>query len=303
MFRNVSFFRLDGAWPDSEKTVSEKLERSAFKPCGPLTERSSGWVPIDPDSSDNLARRVNGADLIRLRSQSRVLPAAAIREELELRTEEYRERMNEKPSAREKRRLKAEVRDELLPKAMVKSDRIMGYVDLKEKLLGIDTAQSAATERFLLHLRAPFDTVRFSPLQFERPVGELLKKIFFGNAPSQFALGRECRMQDPADKRAVVRWSDFDLADKSIRDHVADGMRLTQLAIVYDNVLSCVLDENGVIRKLRFLGADDDTDVEGDPLTRMDAAFVLLTGTLRHMLADMKKLLGAYAANPDPRES
>jgi recombination associated protein RdgC len=128
MFRNARFFRLDGDWPDSEDAVSEKLQRSAFEPCGPLTERRSGWVPIDAESSDSLARRVNGADLIKLRSQSRVLPAAAIREELEKRIEEYQERMQEKPGAREMRRLKAETRDELLPKAMLKSDRIHGYV-------------------------------------------------------------------------------------------------------------------------------------------------------------------------------
>jgi recombination associated protein RdgC len=295
MFRNVQFFRLDGDWPESEDAVSQKLELSAFKPCGPLTERSSGWIPIDADSSDNLARRVNGADLIKLRSQSRVLPASAINEELEMRIEEYHARMNEKPNGREKRRLKAETRDELLPKAMLKSDRIQGYIDIKEKVLGIDAGQNAATERFLLHLRKPFDQVTINPLQFDRPVGELLNKIFFGSAPSQFALGNECRMQDAADVRSIVRWSDFDLSDQAIKEHVVNGMRLTHLAIVYDNLLSCVLDEDGVIRKMRFLGADDEGDDDGDLLTRMDAEFVLMTGTLRHMLADMKKLLGGYA--------
>ena len=63
-----------------------------------------------------LARRLNGADLIRLRSQSRVLPPSVINEELEARIEDYRKRMKEDPSPREKRRLKAERRDELLPK-------------------------------------------------------------------------------------------------------------------------------------------------------------------------------------------
>ena len=295
MFRNARLFHLDGNWPESEDAVSEQLKRSAFKPCGPLTERSSGWIPVDADSNQLLARRVNGADLIKLRSQSRVLPASAINEELETRIEEYRERMNEKPSAREKRRLKAETRDELLPKSMLKSDRIMGYIDVKEKVLCIDAGQNAAAERFLLHLRAPFDQVTMNPLQFNRPVGELLNKIFFGSAPSQFAVGRECRMQDAADVRSIVRWSDFDLSDKTIKEHVANGMRLTHLAIVYDNLLSCVLDEEGVIRKMRFLGADDEGDDDGDPLTRMDAEFVLMTGTLRHLLADMKKLLGGYA--------
>ena len=291
MFRNVRFFHLDGDWPDSEEAVSRQLQQSAFEPCGPLTERRSGWEPIDAGSSDSLARRVNGADLLKLRSQSRVLPAAVINEELEKRIEEYQARMNEKPPAREKRRLKAETRDELLPKAMVKSDRIRGFVDPKQKLLGIDAAQNAAAERFLLHLRKPFDDVTFKPLKFGRPVEELLHKIFFGSAPPQFALGRECRMQDPAEPRSTVRWADFDLNDKTIKDHVANGMRLTHLAIVYDNILGCVLDEDGVVTKMRFLGADDDGDDDNDPLARMDAEFVLMTGTLRHMLADIKKLL------------
>ena len=291
MFRNVRFFHLDGDWPDSEEAVSRQLEKSAFEPCGPLTDRRSGWEPIDAESSDSLARSVNGADLLKLRSQSRVLPAAVINEELDKRIEEYQARMNEKPPAREKRRLKAETRDELLPKAMLKSDRIRGFVDPRQKLLGIDAAQNAAAERFLLHLRKPFDDVTFKPMKFGRPVEELLTKIFFGSAPGQFALGRECRMQDPAEPRSVVRWADFDLNDRTIKDHVANGMRLTHLAIVYDNILGCVLDEDGVITKMRFLGADDDGNDDDDQLTRMDAEFVLMTGTLRHMLADMKKLL------------
>lgn len=295
MFRNVRFYRLEGDWPESESAVSERLAGSAFKPCGPLTERSSGWIAIDPDNDEMLARRVNGADLMKLRSQSRVLPHAAIAEELENRFEDYEARMQEKPSASEKRRMKAETRDELLPKAMLKSDRILGYVDIKEKILAINAAQETTAERFLLHLRSPFDEMQIFPLQFEKPVGDLLNKIFFGNAPSQFAVGRECRMQDPADVGSKVRWMEFDLSDSSIRDHVANGMRLTHLAIVYDNILSCVVDEDGVLTKVKFLGMDDDGEDDGNVLSRQDAEFVLMTGTLRHMLSDFRKLLGGSA--------
>jgi len=295
MFRNVRYYRLDGVWPDNEEALSQSLEQAGFEPCGPLTERSSGWVAVDPDTSDLLARRINGADLIRLRSQSRVLPAAVINEELEARIEEFRNRMQEAPSPREKRRLKAEARDELMPKAMLKSDRIWGYVDLKEKILGIDTALDSVAERFIRRLQASMDGVNIRPLQFMKPVDELLTGIFFEDAPGQFALGRECRMQDLADAGSVVRWTDFDLSDKTIRDHVANGMRLTHLAIVYDNVMSCVLNENGVISKLRFLGMDDDNEDHKDPLARQDAEFVLITGTLRNLLGDLKKQLGGFA--------
>lgn len=295
MFRNLRYYRLDGAWPESEEALSTALANAAFEPCGPLTERSSGWVAVYPDAGDSLARRLAGADLLKLRSQSRVMPAAAVNEALEQRLDDYRNRMGEEPPAREKRRLKAETRDELLPKAMLKSDRIFGYVDPKERLIGIDTAQEAMAERFLRRLRAAFGDLAIKPLAFREPVEGLLTKIFLGGAPKQFALGRECRMQDAKDPGSVVRWSDFDLGEKSIRDHVADGMLLKDLAIEYDNLLGCVVDGDGVLRKLRFLGVDDESGDADDALARFDAEFVLATGTLRRLLADLRKLLGGYA--------
>jgi recombination associated protein RdgC len=295
MFRNVRFYRIEGGWPDSEKALSKKLQSARFESCGPLTERSSGFIPIDDDSGAALARRVNGADLLRLRSQSRLLPPAVIAEELEVRVEEYRARTNEAPSPREKRRLKAEARDELMPKAMLKSDRIWGYCDPKEKVIGIDVLHDAAAERFLRRLRASVDGLNVRPLQFAKPVDELLAAIFFNDAPKQFALGRECRMQDLGDASSVVRWTDFDLNDASIRDHVAHGMRLTHLAIEYDSTMSCVLSDKGVISKMRFIGMDDDSEDQLDPLARLDAEFALINGTLRRLLGDLRKALGGFA--------
>ena len=295
MFRNVRFYSLEGDWPASEEALSKDLESAGFEPCGPFTERSSGWIPVDADTGDSLARRVNGADLIRLRSQSRVLPHAVVREELEARIEEYRERTQEAPSPREKRRLKAEARDELLPKSMLKSDRIWGYFDIKEKTLGIDAAQEAAAERFLRRLQASCDRVNLKPLHYRKPFDDLLTKVFLGGAPSQFSVGRECRMQDAADTGSLVRWTNFDLSDRSIRDHVAHGMRLTHLELIYENIMSFVLSDKGVITKLKFLGMDDDGDDHEDPLARLDAEFVLQTGTLRKLLGDLRKALGGLA--------
>jgi recombination associated protein RdgC len=296
MFRNVRLYRFNGDWPDSEETLSEELAKDAFKPCGPLTERSSGWVAIGPDSQDLLARRLNGADLLKLRSQSRVLPPAVINEALEERIEEYRARMQEEPGRREKKRLKLETKDKLLPQAMVKSDRIWGYVDLKEKIIGIDSAQASVAERFLRHMRIPLQSLDIRPLKYAKPAGDLLTQMFLGDLPGNFSIGRECRMQDAQDTGSTVRWTNFDLSDRTIRNHVADGMRLTHLAIEYDSVLSCVIDENGVISKLKLMGMDDkDTMPDNDPLGKLDAEFTLFSGTLRQLLNELQKLLGGYA--------
>jgi recombination associated protein RdgC len=295
MFRNVRLYQFTGDWPDTEEAISTELEKAKFRSCGPLTERSSGWVPINPDSPQLLARKLNGAILLKLRSQSRLLPAAAINEALEERIDEYRARMQEEPGRREKRRLKAETKDELLPKALLKSDRIWGYVDPAKKIIAIDTAQAAVAERFLDILRIPFDALSVKPLKYQQPVSELLARMFLGNVPAKFNIGRECRMQDATDAGSTVRWNDFDLSDSTIRNHVADGMNLTHLAVEYDNVLGCVIDESGTLSKLKFLGMEDkETMPDNDPLGRQDAEFVLISGTLRQLTADLAELLGGF---------
>ena len=290
MFRNLRLYRIEGPWPDDENALSERLAEAAFEPCGPLTERSSGFVAVNSTAGDSLARRVNGADLMRLRTQSRVLPTAAVNEELETRLEDYRQRTGEEPPTREKRRLKAEVRDELMTRALLKSDHLWGYVDVANGILAIDSAGEPNAERFLRRLKAAVGELPIRPLAFERPVDEFMKKLFLGGAPRQFALGRECRMQDAKDVGSNVRWFGFDLSDKSIRDHVAEGMRLTHLEIEYDHVARFVIDADGVITKLKFPNTEADDDL--DALANFDAEFVLATGTMRNLLGDLGGLLG-----------
>lgn len=74
MFRNLRFYRVTSPWPKSEQALSDQLAENAFSPCGAFLERSAGWeAPVESDEA-LLCRRLNGADLIQLRTQSRVLP-------------------------------------------------------------------------------------------------------------------------------------------------------------------------------------------------------------------------------------
>ncbi|MBN1240715.1 MAG: recombination-associated protein RdgC [Gammaproteobacteria bacterium] len=295
MFRNVRFYRLNSAWPDTEQQLAEQLAAAAFRPCGAYTERSTGWESPTGDPDSPLCRRVDGADLVRLRSQTRLLPAAAIEDALETRVEEYRERTQEEPSRREKRKLKQQTRDELLPKALLKSERTAGFVIGAESLVAVNTLSDNRAERFLDHLRAPLGSLDVAPLSFRRPVAELLTQIFLGDAPRGFVLGHECRMQDPSDTRATIRCADVDLGDAAVRKHVSDGMRLTHLGVEFNNVMSCVIDHNGGISKLKLTGMDGkDEAADDDPLARLDAEFVLLTGTLRQLIGSLKQALGGY---------
>jgi recombination associated protein RdgC len=296
MFRNLRFYHVTSPWPESEQDLTENLSENVFSPCGSFSERSAGWEAPGGAENDPLCRRLNGADLLQLRTQSRVLPAAAIKEALEERLVEFRSRMAQEPSRSELRRLREETRDRLLPKALVKSERARACFIHSESLLVIDVGTETKAEWFLDQLRPCFDQFFCTPVTFNILPADLMHRIFMGESPLGFSLGRECRMQDATDSKSFVTWKDFELTDGSIRRHVAEGMKLTHLGLGFDEVMACVINEDGVFSKLSFIQGEavDNFETE-DPMARLDADFVLLTGAVRRLVEDLKKLLGGYA--------
>lgn len=295
MFRNLRFYRVAEPWPKSEQELSERLSERAFVPCSPFSERSAGWEPPIEAEGALLCHRIEDADLLQLRTQSRLLPPAAVREALSDRITEYRKRMGEDPNPGERRRLKEETRDDLLPKALVRSQRTRACYLGSESVLAIDAVSPSQAEWLIDQLRPCFGRFNCTPLRFKTAPGELIKRIFMGDAPRPFDLGRECRMQDPSDRQAIGAWRNIDLADQSIRRHVTDGMRLTHLGLVFESMVSAVLSEDGVVSKLRLVtGEDAENNWDEDPTARFDAEFALLAGTVRNLLGALKKQLGGF---------
>lgn len=297
MFRNVRLYRVRADWPATEEILSDRLATVPFSPCGSYTERSSGWEAPVSGLPELLARRVGGADLMRLRSQTRILPSAAINEALEDRILEFSSRVDRAPSRKEKRDLKDEVHAELLPRALLKSDRIWGMYLKSEGVLAVDTASEAQAERFLDQLRAAFGSLPVTPVEFAEPVGRLLTSIFLGTGPTAFLPGRECRMLDPAAGSASVTWMDIDLDDPSVQKHVRAGLTLDRLAVSFEDAATMVLDRDCVIRKLKLAGIDRTEEGDGldeDPVGRLDAEVVLVAGVLTRLTKALARQLGGY---------
>lgn len=299
MFRNLRLYRLSSPWPQSAEELSEVLAKNVFSPCGAYAEKTAGWEP--PLAAENalLCRRVNGSDLLQLRTQSRVLPLAAVKEAMEDKLNAYRERMALEPPRSEVRRLKEETREELLPKALLRSERTRACFILDESLLAVDAGTDSKADWFIDQLRTCFGRFECTPLDFNAAPPGLLKRIFLGESPAGFSLGRECRMQDPTDGKSTVTWRELELADPTIRRHVADGMTLTHLGVGFEEMLTCVINQDAVVSKLKFIEGDAiDTPDNEDPATRLDADLVLLASAVRRMAIALKSLLGGYSDEP-----
>ncbi|MCP5179059.1 MAG: recombination-associated protein RdgC [Pseudomonadales bacterium] len=297
MFRNLRLYRVQSDWPVSEAALSEILAERSFQPCGAYTEQSAGWEAPGGEGEECLARRLAGADLMRLRIQSRLLPAAAVNEALEERMQQFEARMHRPPSRKEKRDLKDEVHAELMPRALLKSQRLWGMFIVREQVLAVDTSSEAQAELFLDTLRSAFGSLEAVPLSFNESLGRLLTRIFLGDGPTAFQPGRECRMIDAAAGKASVSWLDMELHSASVQKHVRDGLTLERLAVRFEEIITCVIDQQGVIRKFKLEGMDnveDDAQVEDHPLALLDADFALTGGMVQRLLLGLKKELKGY---------
>ena len=296
-FRNVRMYRIHSQWPGSEEALSEVLENAAFKPCGAFSERSGGFEPPVTGAGDLLARRVSGADLLQLRIQTRVLPPAAVQEALAVRIESFKQRTHTEPNRAEKRDLKDEVYSELLPQALLKSDRVQAIMLPQGRCADSWQRVRKCGRLFSGCFEARHGYVSVRPVAFKTPPQELIKRLFMGSTSEHFRMGRECRMRDPSDARSSVNWLDFDLADGAIRRHVTDGLKVDRLGLIFDQVCALVLDEELVLRKVRLLGQDDMDEVpDEDPLAKHDAEFVIMAGAFKSLVAGFSSELGGFVS-------
>jgi recombination associated protein RdgC len=294
-FSNIKVYRVHSAWPADEEALSELLEAAEFKPCGAFSERSAGFEAPVENAGKWLCRKVSDAVLLQLRVQTRLLPVAAVQEALVSRITAFKKRMNSEPNRAERRELKEEVYSQLLPQALLKSDRVQGFFLHNEGLLVIGTASEQVAEYFLDQLKRAMVGLQYSPLAFQQSPLDLMNKHFLGNAQPPLRLGRECRMRDPSDTKASVNWLDMELSDPAVRRHVTEGLKIDRLGVTYDQVCSFVIDEDLIFRKVRLLGRDDTDDVpEEDPLAKHDAEFIINAGCVKSLINTLKAQLGGY---------
>lgn len=294
-FRNLRVYRIQSEWPESEEALSDLLAAAEFKPCGAFAERSGGFETPVNNSGDLMCRRLAGNDLIQLRVQSRVLPAAAVKEALAERVEEFKQRMHSEPNRAEKRELKEEIYSQLLPQALTRSDRVQAFYLRDKKLLVVGTASQSVAEYLLDNLGRALISLRYSPLVFKQPALDLLTQVFLQTRVDSFSLGRECRMRDPSDSAATVNWLDIDLADPSVRRHVTEGLAVDRLGLNFDQVFRFVLDSDLVVRKLRLADQESTPDESmDDPLAKHDADFVMLSACVNQLMEGLEKSLGGY---------
>jgi recombination associated protein RdgC len=294
-FRNLTLFRFSPSVAKSLKDLDAALADHALRACGPLELATRGFVsPFGPDS-EVLSHTVGNATLLTLGSEEKLLPAAVINAELGKRLRKEAERRGKPVGGRQRRAIKAEVLDVLLPQAFVRPSRLNAYVDSKNGWLVLDTASRKAAENALTALREAMGSFPAQPLAAaETPRALMTQWLAHGKLPGGLVLGDECELRDPAGG-AIIRCRKQELESVEVRAHLKQGKQVFQLGLQFEDRASFVLGEDLVIRKLRFLDVvQDSLDADGrdSAEAELDARFALMTLELERLFEGLQQWFG-----------
>mgnify|MGYP001545748838 CR=1 FL=1 len=302
MFRNLTMFRFSQAVADDLARLERALATNELRACGALELSTRGFVtPFGPASSGNLTHRVGDCVLFTLGSEEKILPAAVVNQALADKVRAIAAEEDRRVGGRERKRLKADLLDTMLPRAFVRRSNLNGYVDLANGWLVVDTATRSRAELVVSALREALGSFPALPLAPERPVRQYLTDSLFCGVPAgdfspAWALGDECELRDPASPHGS-RWRgrNADLHGEEVKEHLRNGMQAFQLGLTFDDRLSFVLGEDMAIRKFRLLDVvldELDTSNAETAADELSARFALLTLEVQRLLQSLDAIFG-----------
>lgn len=288
-FRNLQVFRFRGTM--TVDALESDLAANQLLVCGSGDFQSIGWVA--PCADGSLVHAVNRQWLLTLGVEEKLLPASVVKQTASERAKAIEAAEGRRVERKEMRDLRESVAAELLPRAFVRRRVTFGWIDPVNGWLVVDSSSPAKAEELLEHLRKTVSGLPVSLLKVQvSPSSAMTAWMAEGEAPGQFTIDHDADLHSP--ERAEVRYVRHSLDAEEIRQHIADGKKVTRLALTWKDRVSFLLDDRLQIKRLSFLDivkeqADGQAENEEE---RFDIDFTLMTGEVAQLLGDLVTALG-----------
>lgn len=298
-FKNLALYRFTEAFTPTAEQLEETLGARRFAPCGSMELATAGWHPPLRRDDLPLVHAAGGYLMISLLKEEKILPASVVNEALEERAEEIEARRGTPVGRKERRDLRDEVFNSLLPRAFSHTRRTYAYIDPRGGWLVVDSASAKKAEELVSLLRQTLGSLPVAPIATQaRPPAVMTGWLLEQDLPSDVVIEDECELRSPDEEGGIVRCRRQDLSAPEIRNHIDAGKEVMRLAVSWNDRLGFTLDDGLGIKKLRFLDVIQEQAAEidaSDEMERFDADFAIMTLELSQFLARLVELFGGDA--------
>ena len=186
----------------------------------------------------------------------------------------------------------------LLPRAFSKNQQTALWIDTESDLIYVDAASFKRAEDTLALLRKSLGSLPVVPLSFaNEPALAMTDWLNKDNVPQWLTALEEAELK--AENDSLIRCKNQPLNSEEMLSHLQAGKFVTKLSLEWEDHLSFVLNDNGTLKRLKFadhIREKNDDILKEDVAQRFDADFVLMTGELAQLTANLLDEFGGEKA-------
>lgn len=296
MFKNIIAYRFNKPFAVDSAALESAMEEFKFTPCGSQDISKFGFTNALGKHGHTLVHSAEGYHMVAVTKESKILPAAAVKEAVILNVEFLEGQDGRKLTKKEKDAIKDEVITEMLPRAFTKQSVTRALIMPELNLILVDSSSYAKAEELLALLRKSIGSLPVIPLSYKTPVESTLTEwLKCGSAPlPYFYMMNEAELR--CAETGIARFKDQDLREDEVLAHIATGKQVHKLALDYSGSVSFVACSDGSLKRIKFaeefMAAND--EVGDDVAARLDADFILCANELRSLMGSLELGLGGY---------
>ena len=292
LFRNLLLLKLPKDWNLASIDLEEKLITRPLQACGHFDMSSRGWVKTGHE--ERLVHAAGAQWLITLGVEQKLLPASLIRQVAQEKAVELAAEQGFAVGRKQMRDLQRQVGDELRGRALCRRRLTPAWLDTTGGWLLIDSAGAARGEEVVETLRDTLGSFAAVPPDTERsPQASMSAWLRSSQVPGPFTIDDELELKGQDKSRATVRYSRHPLDAAEIAAHLDEGLMPTRLGLTWRDRISFVLTDKLQLKRIAFveLAETPDDGQKAEPAEQFAAEFLLLTGELQALLADLMAVL------------
>lgn len=290
-FKNLIIYQFDKN-SSIERLDNDMLKNMAFTPCGPTDSIKKGFVsPINDD--DVLKLQVQGHSLLKLRIESKLLPASVIKKKTSERIEQLEQKLSRSATKSEKHCVKDEIIIDLLPVAFTKDQYVYVWINDKDKFIAVETASFKKAEDVLALIRKELGALALKPLSVENNISFTLKEwVCNDNTPPNFFVLNDAMLADPLDGNGKIKLIDENLTAEEVKSYLNGGREIKSLSFSYKQQTVFTVNTELVFSKISYSSEmlDENSDISlDDKAKRIEADFFLVANELANLINDFTK--------------
>jgi recombination associated protein RdgC len=297
-FRNLQLYSIASSWTPAAAEFEAAMSRHPLLPCGAAAMQSQGWVAPAPDGAQ-LAFNQGRQLMVALGIEQKLLPASVINQAAKNKAAELEKQQGFPLGRKQLRDLKDRIADELRPRAFVRRRTIRAWIDLEHHRFIVDATTPKLAEDLATVLRADFGEFPITPLDTAQSPSAAMTRWLAGNrAPANFALQDDCELIADNAEKSIVRYVRHGLDGPELKTLIGGGKTATRLGLLWRERVSLVLTDKLALKRVKHLAMNADEDGENNrggkknDVDAFDADFMLMTGELGSLLADVTAALG-----------